>query len=169
MSSASNPFWTFSLERYQRDGAPEQCLILQDSGGADVNVALFVLWLGAEGRLVDTKGLETIEAAVSAWTAEVVVPLRSVRRFLKGRDDPTDGQMERLRNQVKKVELESERVEQEILFSLARAGGSDTLATQAGATADAMERNLMAYVGRLPGAGKEDVMQAARTLARISA
>lgn len=166
MSNGNNAFWSFSLDRYGRAGVPERCLTLQDDGGADVNIALFLLWLGFEGRQVTPTGLDAILGVTAAWTDDAVRPLRTLRRRLKGYADPTDGAIERLRTKIKKVELEAEQIEQDMLFAFARAG-ADSFSEKVPSGADGvLEHNLIAYVARLPSRSG-DLDDVARDLAQL--
>jgi len=116
---SASPFWRFSLALYRQPGAPDACIALQDKAGVDVNVMLFALWLATQGRALDAGDLAAIDAAVARWRAEAVVPLRAVRRAMR---EPPAGfagtQTAALREKVKAVELESERLQQEALFAL---------------------------------------------------
>jgi uncharacterized protein (TIGR02444 family) len=79
-----HPFWNFSLEIYAAEGVSGACLDLQDRRGCDVNVLLFCCWLGVSGRPTLTADrLRGILAEIAPWQAEVVRPLRGVRRLLK--------------------------------------------------------------------------------------
>ena len=44
--SPAESFWSFSLTVYGRPGVEAACLELQDRFGADVNLALYCLWIG---------------------------------------------------------------------------------------------------------------------------
>ena len=44
-ASGKDGFWGFSLRIYARQDVPQACLALQDEGGADVNLVLFLLYL----------------------------------------------------------------------------------------------------------------------------
>ena len=84
-----HPFWNFSLELYAGEGVAEACLDLQERRGCDVNILLFCCWLGASGRPTLTADrLRAILKASDAWQAEIVRPLRAVRRLLKDRPWP---------------------------------------------------------------------------------
>ena len=144
MPEPRSPFWDFSLRVYGQQGVPTACLVLQDQGGADVNVALAMLYLGAEGRALSAAEVAHVDGAVAEWRREIVVPLRGVRRALKSRED--DPAVAGFRRQVKQVELESERLQQEALY-LAIAG--------LGQEADrdvAARQNLALYADLLGGA-----------------
>lgn len=133
----ANPFWDFSLAAYGRPGVAEACLALQDRLGLDVNLLLFALWAGRCGRRLTAVELATLREASGPWHREVVVPLRGVRRRLKGAADPAH---EALRRRIKRDELEAERLEQELLHrALPLAPGT--------ADAEAAHANLRALVG----------------------
>lgn len=142
MSDHGSPFWRFSLGVYGQTGVPEACLALQEESGADVNVALFVLWHASEGRELSADEVAAIDAGVAAWRREIVIPLRAVRQALKPKE--FDPPVARLRQSIKKVELESERLQQESLF-LSGAG----LGTQSGAPVAAARGNLARYAALL--------------------
>lgn len=113
----AQPFWRFSLDRYGRRDVPPLCLALQEETGADVNLILFGLWLGSEGMSVTETGAARISAVVAEWHAEIVRPLRGVRRRLKGWQVCPDAPREALRAAIQKWEIEAERLEQDMLFS----------------------------------------------------
>ncbi|MGE3244715.1 MAG: TIGR02444 family protein [Beijerinckiaceae bacterium] len=120
MSEATqSPFWRFSLVLYGQEGVPPACLTLQDSAGVDVNVMLYGLWLATQGRQLSSQDMAAIDGAVRGWRAEIVVPLRGVRRALKEPDAAfATPQTQALRERVKAIELEAERLQQEALFAL---------------------------------------------------
>ena len=112
-------FWRFSLSLYRMDGVPPACIALQDGHGLDVNIMLFALWLGSRGRALEPAELTEADAAVREWRADAVVALRAVRRFLRTPPEAVDAAgAAALRERVKAVELELERLQQEALFAL---------------------------------------------------
>ncbi len=113
MAPSSNPFWTFSLDIYARPGVASACLGLQDRLGVDVNLLLFCLWTAKQGVGLDAGIMRKAVAYSKEWTANVVSPLREVRRFLKDRN------VDEFRNRVKAAELMGEQQEQQALFDLA--------------------------------------------------
>ncbi len=118
MSEAS-PFWTFSLSLYRSAGVPAACIALQDGQGVDVNLLLFGLWLASEGRAISAHDLAAADAQVADWRNEAVIPLRGVRRLLREPPAIVAGDaVAVLRDRVKAVELEAERLQQEALFAL---------------------------------------------------
>jgi len=119
----SNPFWDFSLALYRRPGVAQACLTLQERLGIDVNVLLYVVWLGTQGHQLSTADAALIVKHVGAWHDGVVRPLRALRTDMK--TDPKGAPpaaVERLRAQVKSAELNAERIEQDMLHALPRAG-----------------------------------------------
>jgi uncharacterized protein (TIGR02444 family) len=111
----ASPFWRFSLRIYP--AVADTCLELQDRFGVDVNVLLFLLFAADNGRRVQPAEVRAITAAVASWNREVVVPLRSVRRFLRSPPEIIDPEAAgNLRQNVKQVELEAERLQQEGLY-----------------------------------------------------
>lgn len=116
VDAGGQPFWRFSLDRYGRAGVAPLCLALQDETGADVNLLLFGLWLGGEGVRITPDGASRLAAIVDEWHAEVVRPLRGVRRRLKGWQVCADAPRETLRAAIQKWEIEAERLEQDMLF-----------------------------------------------------
>jgi len=109
---SANPFWDFSLKRYAKTPVQQQCLQLQEDAGANVNVVLFALWLASENRLFD-HDLVLHHAEFLCWHEQVIVPLRQARFGVK-----QSGLSDSLYKAVKQSELDAERVEQDILYSL---------------------------------------------------
>ena len=96
--------WAWAVEQYERPGAAEACLELQDAHGVSVPLILWALWSEAEGRTPD---LEAGARAARSWEDEAVGPLRRLRRALKALE--ADADREAVRDQVKAVELDAER------------------------------------------------------------
>jgi uncharacterized protein (TIGR02444 family) len=118
--AAQGGFWAFSLGVYARPGVPPACLALQDEGGADVNLLLFLLYVADCGRMLDSDEVAALDAATRDWREQVVKPLRGVRRVLKtdvGAFAAADSA--RLRDRVKRIELAAEKLQQHTLEALA--------------------------------------------------
>ena len=110
-----HPFWNFSLELYAGDGVAAACLDLQERRGCDVNVLLFCCWLGASGRPTLTADrLRVLLTASASWQAEIVQPLRAMRRLLKDRSWPgaLPETVDAVRRRVADAELAAEHAEQ---------------------------------------------------------
>jgi uncharacterized protein (TIGR02444 family) len=113
--------WRFAVALYGQAGVPEACLGLQNRFELDVNLLLFAAWLGVEHRLA----LWEAEAALArqrtaAWHAEIVRPLRRIRQHMKSGPVPApSSETESLRDKLKAVEIESERIELALLQTIA--------------------------------------------------
>lgn len=113
--------WDWALETYGRPGVPAACLALQDEHGQNTCLLLWAVW--AEAR--DPALLARAAALARAWEDEAVAPLRRVRRGLKAPvADVSDKARERLREDVKALELHAERVLLESLAALAEGLGA---------------------------------------------
>ena len=150
-SRAANPFWRWSLRAYRAPGVQEACLALQDRCGADVNLLLFCGWIGIAGRALDKRRLRQAIDSVGRWQAEVITPLRAVRRTLKQGGLPGAGtpSVMALRRRIVALELELECHEQTLLYRLA-----DTWPVPARATRPpaAVALGLQRYLATLPRA-----------------
>ena len=142
----ASPFWRFSLRIYGTPGVPPACLTLQDGSGVDVNVLLFGLFAASQGRQLSAGDVAAIAAAIDPWRLNAVVPLRGVRRFLKDTPAGFEAQdIPALRQRVKMMELEAERVQQEVLYS---SWPMDRLGVPAPAS-EAARANVEAYASAL--------------------
>jgi uncharacterized protein (TIGR02444 family) len=118
--TAQDGFWGFSLRIYSRPEVPPSCLALQDEGGADVNLVLFLLYLADCGRMLDDAQVAALDEATRDWREQVVKPLRGVRRLLKGDVGAfTQESTSALRTDVKRIELAAEKLQQFTLEALA--------------------------------------------------
>lgn len=122
VSRQDEGFWDFSLRTYRCRGVPEACLALQDGWGSDVNLVLFCCWAGARSAPLDDQVFDQALAFSRQWHAHVVLPLRSVRRWMKDAGcavGPVDREVcLAVRSQVKSVELAAEKLQQMALAGL---------------------------------------------------
>lgn len=146
---SESAFWRFSLGFYALPEVAPACVLLQDEGGMDINLMLFLLFLAESSRAVSRAEIARIDADIAAWREDAVKPLRVLRRKLKTGIGPMPlRDSEGLRNLVKQVELESERLEQEFLARLAPGLGAS-----APSRTEAARANLAAYaafLGQVP-------------------
>lgn len=121
MDWPADPFWDYSLELYRRPGVAAACLDLQRRHGVDVNLVLLCCWLASRGVALDRDLLAGIAAAVGGWQAEVIGPLRALRRRLTAKlADPDPGSVvarwpelsSRLRERALDLEIDGEHLEQ---------------------------------------------------------
>lgn len=118
----SEKLWEFAVRTYSTPGVSDACLTLQNRYGADVNMLLYCCWisdrLGAFPPELFTRATEFS----SEWVSNTVVPLRSARTWMKDADFaaesvPTEDCM-RVRQEIKTVELESEKIQLQVLESM---------------------------------------------------
>jgi uncharacterized protein (TIGR02444 family) len=109
--------WRFALDLYAQPGVSQSCLLLQDRHGCDVTLLLFAAWAGAEcGIALGPDDVIAARGAVAAWQAEVVKPLRAVRRRLKHGPPPAPNpRTADLRTRLQAIEIDAERIELETL------------------------------------------------------
>jgi uncharacterized protein (TIGR02444 family) len=137
-----SPFWRFSLDFYARPGVAEACLALQDRCGADINLLLFLLWMALSRRSFSPEAVRAFDKRIGDWRKTVVIPLRTLRRNLKqGSALVAPAEAEAFRAQVKALELEAERSQQEAMAALA-ASAADGMAESIDAAA---RQNIAAY------------------------
>jgi uncharacterized protein (TIGR02444 family) len=112
--------WEWVLEAYARPGAPQAALALQDEYGQNTS---FLLWaVYAEAK--DPALLARAAAAARDWDRTALTPLREARRALKPPLPPFDDRArEALREDVKGLELASERLLLETLDGLSDGRG----------------------------------------------
>jgi uncharacterized protein (TIGR02444 family) len=138
----TTPFWRFSLHFYRQPGVSDACIALQDEYGVDVNLLLFLLWLADDGHLLSGDDVKKLDDAVRDWRKLTIVPIRDIRRKLKGTRTPIDpAQQEAYRTKIKAIELDAERLQQQALYALSQ---SARLGKQADRNA-AAHGNVCAY------------------------
>ncbi|MDF3197969.1 TIGR02444 family protein [Pseudomonas sp. 1912-s] len=100
--------WSFALSTYARPGVEDACLRLQ-AQGADVCLVLCGLWLEQRAVAPQPSRLQALRQIAGPWQAEVVEPLRQVRTQWRAMAQH-DAELGALREQVKALELEAERL-----------------------------------------------------------
>jgi uncharacterized protein (TIGR02444 family) len=141
-TSEDEAFWRFSLAFYERPGVADALIALQDRDGFDVNLVLFALWVGISGRgPLNGDALAAAERIAGTLRSEIVEPLRNLRRKLRHHPD---GDVQRLREGVKELEIACEKLVQE---RLARLAGSGCAGACPGGRRTAAHANLALYLG----------------------
>ena len=139
--SPDEALWRFSLAFYELAGVAQALLALQERDGFDVNLMLFALWLGISGcGRLGADALAAADQTTRAVRREVVEPLRSLRRRL--RQCPA-ADIEKLREGVKALEFEGEKLVQTRLARLAGPASKGVTREDRLAAADA---NLALYL-----------------------
>jgi uncharacterized protein (TIGR02444 family) len=140
--SPITPFWRYSLKFYGQSGVSDACIALQDGCGIDVNLLLYLFWLASDGRLVTADDVTMLDDKVRSWRELTIIPIRDVRRKLKGAKTFIDpAKQEALRDKVKVAELEAERLQQEGLYAVTQSGPLGKAAEPPAAA----RRNVAAY------------------------
>lgn len=140
-----NPFWRFSVRIYAQEAVREECLSLQEAFGIDVNILLFAVWLAAERETaLDEPDIAAIEALTKPWHAAAVLPLRRARRQVKELSLLSRPEVANFRRKIAALELESEQIEQALLFELAEKRWPSRNA----ATSAAVGGNISIYLAR---------------------
>lgn len=154
-STSGDAFWRFSLAFYARPGVAEALIALQDRAGLDVNLILFALWRGiVHGHHLDKPELNAAEATIAPLRRGVVMPLRDLRRRLKGDSDPD---LQQLRPRVARFELVAERrVQCRLALSAVPANGG-------GNRRAAAQENLALYLGAEAKSAEAEVLRLAIT------
>jgi len=114
----TNSLWDFALDFYARPGVQAACLRLQDAG-SDVCLLLAGIWLQRRGVACTPARLDALQALSAPWQAQVVQPLRDLRRAWKSAAAEDDA-LDELRHQLASLELRAERVQLERLQALAQ-------------------------------------------------
>ena len=135
-------FWRFSLAFYERPGVSDALIALQDRDSFDVNLVLFALWFGISGRgPLGGDVLAAAERVAGSLRSEIVEPLRRLRRKLRHHPD---GDVQRLREGVRALEIAGEKLVQDRLAHLAE---GNCVNTCPGSRRNAAHANLALYLG----------------------
>jgi uncharacterized protein (TIGR02444 family) len=145
-ASIETPFWRFSLHFYRQAGVADACITLQDQCGVDVNLLLFLLWVAGAKRQLSVADVKALDTSVRDWRELTIVPIRNLRRKLKGAASLIEAnKQEAFRNKIKAIELEAERLQQEALYNRSQSsplGSAADRAAPARANIAAYERVL---------------------------
>jgi uncharacterized protein (TIGR02444 family) len=144
--------WTFALSFYRREEVSKACLVLQERIGADVDVVLFGLFALLRKRVSLAAGeIRTIDALANDWRSEIVRPLRQLRTRLKSGPSPApSASTDELRNRIKSIEIEAERIELGMLagWLAQREPHRDAAPADPGALLELIARHFAGEAGR---------------------
>ncbi|WP_189420044.1 TIGR02444 family protein [Cellvibrio zantedeschiae] len=107
----SQTLWNFAVAFYAQPQVADTCLRLQDEYKANVCLLIALRWLDTCDQALSDEEFVALKTHVAAWTAQIVEPLRQLRRQLKSPFEPyqQDETQEQLRNAVKQAELLAEK------------------------------------------------------------
>ena len=129
----------FALAIYRADGVSTACLMLQERFELDVNLVLFAAFFGAqEGRALTPTHIGALTDRTDPWHAEVVRPLRAVRKRLKSGPVPApNARTNELRKTLQGLEIEAELIELAELATVGETLEADPAAGEAATRATA--------------------------------
>ncbi|MCW5721627.1 MAG: TIGR02444 family protein [Devosia sp.] len=107
------PLWRFAIRLYDEEGVSPACLRLQNEGGVDVLLLLAGLYaeIALAAPLAETEYLR-LSRNMAEWRDEAIQPLRALRIWLKpSQAGVPDDVREKMRNRVKALELDAERIQ----------------------------------------------------------
>lgn len=99
--------WDFALHLYAQDGMSQRCVRWQDEHQANVCVLLTLCW--ADHCRFVLSHRELLDVA-TPWAEEVVEPLRELRRKLKTKVFFDGHAQQALREEIKAIEIRSEKL-----------------------------------------------------------
>ncbi len=138
-------FWDWSVRIYERPGVAPLLLSLQDRHALSINLLLWSLWCAERFEEPQAIVIRKAVDLTKSWSADIVAPLRAVRRALKAPPPQAaaDGAAT-LRKRLTEDERAAEQIEQGMLEALAVANLTPS-ADQSG-TVGRARRTLAAYV-----------------------
>ncbi|NNJ18543.1 TIGR02444 family protein [Pseudomonas putida CSV86] len=101
--------WDFAVGLYARPGVETACLELQ-ALGADVCLLLCGAWLEQRCVALSDERVEGLRQLARPWQTDVVRPLRALRQQWRA-DALKDAQLAALRERLKALELDAERLQ----------------------------------------------------------
>ncbi|MFT6386975.1 MAG: hypothetical protein ACJAUP_000344 [Cellvibrionaceae bacterium] len=111
--TVDNNLWFFACEVYSRPRVADACLTLQDRDGVDIPLLLCCCWAGYHYGELSPELLQQASSFSKGWSANTTKPLRTIRRDMKtsySKQWPvSEDSWFSLREQVKQLELESEK------------------------------------------------------------
>ncbi len=137
-------FPAYSIALYGRENVEENCLILQDRYGLDVNAVLFCCWFGAQHGLISEDLWTRIDEISRQWQSRLIRPLREARRWLKGPGFATNQEQQDLRERIKADEIAAELLQQRMMQEAC----ADFKAGAPAEAAEAARRNAEALLRR---------------------
>jgi uncharacterized protein (TIGR02444 family) len=109
--------WAFALDFYAKPGIADACLKLQSEAGVDVMMFLVITFAAVRHRILLTPAeIDRLDEVCCPWREHVVWPLRAIRSRLKSGPPPApSGDTEQFRAKIKSVELDAERLQNQLL------------------------------------------------------
>lgn len=105
-----NDLYDFAVRLYQDESVSTQCLDLQDSDGASVNVVLWLCWLHANEIKLRPSALTQALNVVGGVNLRLLSGLRELRNELRASDSFTRVQEQLIRKHILSAELAIEKI-----------------------------------------------------------
>ncbi|MFT3813431.1 MAG: TIGR02444 family protein [Acidovorax sp.] len=102
--------WKGITALYADPAVAQELIRRQDVEGLDVVLHLFAQWCAAQGRPLNDAALADAAATVADWRAQVIAPLRGLRRSMKTLA-AAPALRDAVRSQVQAAELAAERAQ----------------------------------------------------------
>jgi uncharacterized protein (TIGR02444 family) len=158
----ADELWAFSVGFYGYRSVGSDCLALQDTFGADVNLVLLLLYAATRGIALNVDHVARLDRSCAQWRQAVIRPLREARRATGMTDLRAAAGVQ---STLKSAELACERIAQGIL---ARELRELSRPTDLRTPLQLGKANLLAYREFLPFAvgAVEDLLVAFRDFVR---
>ncbi len=145
-SRSDNPFWAWSVAAWQRPGVEAACLQLQDIHGLFVPAFLFACWSARQDIALDRTEIERL--ALTHWQADIIDPLRKIRRTLRAGEVPVT----EVCQDLQRSELQLEQCVMGLMFeAFERIAASRSSTGVSKDPADLLRHNLEVLGIELPG------------------
>lgn len=122
-----HPLWDFVLDVYHRKGVEHALLALQNRHNINVNMVLYLIWVGVEGRgTMPQAEINRAIKAVDEWHRQITQAVRQVHQRLREElGQETDPIRTPVRRSVAATEIDAEHAELLILGRLAPDGDKE--------------------------------------------
>ncbi len=142
----SHAFWQWSSAIWQHPQVEKAAISLQEIYSIDVQLLLLSQWYGLQNKILIQPLIEAILFSSLNWSLKITLPLRSMQIYLKETKHSISPEtQEQFRQQIKYLELESERLQQyQIIYSLHKINLQEgTQITTTSSPVEAMQTNFM--------------------------
>jgi uncharacterized protein (TIGR02444 family) len=142
--------WASALAIYARPGVAEACLALQNEAGVDVMLLLMAAFAAIKHRtLLTADEIKTMDATCRPWREHIVWRLRAIRTELKTGPQPApNSETEQFRSKIKVLELEAEKLENQLLVERLPLGRSENEAAKGEQLRSILNNVVMLFADR---------------------
>ncbi len=163
----TSTIWPYVLRLYGVAEFGPAGIALQDEVGADVDILLYLCFLADRSRQATSDDVARMDGRLKAWRDNVVKPVRALRRQLKDGIAPIPLAIsDPIRNVVKNIELDAERIQ---LETLEREFPVESIAPATLDRHGCARANVMAYAAHLGGFPEQPVAALLAAFAKLQA